>query len=111
MCGYAETIPLKNCSYDSYIISFGLRNVTKIDNVLNEAFRVLKKGGQIVICSNIWFNDASLLKDDVHFHHFRKSQIMSSLNKNFKVKKILNYEHPKKNVTNRFMMCLLAQKR
>ncbi len=44
VCGYAETIPLKDCSYDSYIISFGLRNVTKIDNVLNEAFRVLKKG-------------------------------------------------------------------
>ena len=35
---------LKNCSYDYTIISFGLRNVTKIDNVLNEAFRVLKKG-------------------------------------------------------------------
>lgn len=45
ICSYAESIPLLNNSYDSYIISFGLRNVTKIDDVLMEAFRVLKKGG------------------------------------------------------------------
>ena len=45
ICSYAENIPLKSQTIDIYLISFGLRNVSKIDDVLSEAFRVLKKGG------------------------------------------------------------------
>ena len=45
ICSYAENIPLKDNFVDTYIISFGLRNTTHIDNALSEAFRVLKKGG------------------------------------------------------------------
>jgi len=45
ICGYAENIPLENQMVDIYLISFGLRNVSDIDNVLSEAFRILKKGG------------------------------------------------------------------
>ena len=36
---------MKDNFVDTYIISFGLRNTTHIDNALSEAFRVLKKGG------------------------------------------------------------------
>ena len=42
----AEKLPFKNCSFDFYIISFGIRNVTDLNKSLNEAFRVLKNGGR-----------------------------------------------------------------
>ena len=44
--GNAEDLPFKDNSYDLYTISFGLRNVPKIDDALEEAYRVLKPGGQ-----------------------------------------------------------------
>lgn len=39
---------LKDSSVDLYTISFGIRNCTRRDNVLKEAFRVLKRGGRIM---------------------------------------------------------------
>ncbi len=44
--GNAESLPLPNESVDVYTISFGLRNVTRIDDALKEAYRVLKSGGR-----------------------------------------------------------------
>jgi len=44
--GNAESLPFADNSYDLYTISFGLRNVPKIDDALEEAYRVLKPGGQ-----------------------------------------------------------------
>ncbi len=44
--GNAEALPLPDESADVYTISFGLRNVTRIDTALTEAHRVLKPGGR-----------------------------------------------------------------
>lgn len=44
--GNAEKLPFHDRQFDLYSISFGLRNVTHIDDALAEAFRVLKPGGQ-----------------------------------------------------------------
>lgn len=44
--GNAETLPFPDNSFDCYTISFGLRNVTNIDNAIKEAYRVLKPGGK-----------------------------------------------------------------
>lgn len=44
--GNAETLPFEDNSFDVYTIAFGLRNVTRIDNALIEAYRVLKPGGR-----------------------------------------------------------------
>ena len=44
--GNAEKLPFDDNSFDIYTISFGLRNVSKIDDALAEAYRVLKKGGR-----------------------------------------------------------------
>ncbi len=44
--GNAESLPFADNSYHLYTISFGLRNVPKIDDALEEAYRVLKPGGQ-----------------------------------------------------------------
>jgi len=42
----AESLRFTNNSYDKYLISFCLRNITNIDQSLREAFRILKPGGQ-----------------------------------------------------------------
>jgi len=44
--GNAESLPLAARSVDLYCIAFGLRNVTRIDQALSEAARVLKPGGR-----------------------------------------------------------------
>jgi demethylmenaquinone methyltransferase / 2-methoxy-6-polyprenyl-1,4-benzoquinol methylase len=49
VAGDAMALPFKKNTFDIYTISFGIRNVTKIDKALSEAFRVLKPGGRIVI--------------------------------------------------------------
>ena len=42
----AEKLPFKDCQFDYYVISFGLRNTKNIYKALSESFRVLKKGGR-----------------------------------------------------------------
>lgn len=44
--GNAETLPFPDATFDLYTIAFGLRNVTRIDTALAEAYRVLKPGGR-----------------------------------------------------------------
>ncbi len=44
--GNAEALPFPDRSVDMYSIAFGLRNVTRIDQALREAARVLKPGGR-----------------------------------------------------------------
>lgn len=44
--GNAENLPMPDNSVDVYTIAFGLRNVTRIDNALADAYRVLKPGGR-----------------------------------------------------------------
>ncbi len=42
----AEKLPFENNTFDFYVISFGIRNVTDINKSLSEAYRVLKNGGR-----------------------------------------------------------------
>jgi len=44
----AEKLPFKNNYFDYYTISFGIRNVSNINNALKEAYRVLKPGGRFL---------------------------------------------------------------
>ena len=48
VCGDAEQLPLAERSVDLYTIAFGLRNVTRLDAALGEAWRVLKPGGRFL---------------------------------------------------------------
>lgn len=45
----AEDLPFENNSFDAYTIAFGIRNVPRIDVALCEAFRVLKRGGRLLV--------------------------------------------------------------
>ena len=47
-CNSAEKLPFKNNHFDYYTISFGIRNVSNLNNTLKEAYRVLKPGGRFL---------------------------------------------------------------
>ena len=47
-CSSAEKLPFKNNHFDYYTISFGIRNVSNLNNALKEAYRVLKPGGRFL---------------------------------------------------------------
>ncbi|XP_076006842.1 2-methoxy-6-polyprenyl-1,4-benzoquinol methylase, mitochondrial [Genypterus blacodes] len=46
--GDAEELPFDDNQFDLYTIAFGIRNVTHIDQALQEALRVLKPGGRFL---------------------------------------------------------------
>ena len=46
--GDAQRLPLPDACADAYVISFGIRNVTDVQQALNEARRVLKPGGRFL---------------------------------------------------------------
>ncbi|WP_425040045.1 bifunctional demethylmenaquinone methyltransferase/2-methoxy-6-polyprenyl-1,4-benzoquinol methylase UbiE [Primorskyibacter sp. S187A] len=47
--GDAMALPFDDNSFDVYTISFGIRNVTRPQDALGEAFRVLRPGGRLMI--------------------------------------------------------------
>lgn len=46
--GNAEKLPFEDKSFDAYTIAFGIRNVTHMNVALQEAYRVLKRGGRFM---------------------------------------------------------------
>ncbi len=44
----AEALPFEDAGFDAYTIAFGIRNVPRIEAALDEAFRVLKRGGRFL---------------------------------------------------------------
>ncbi len=48
VCGDAEHLPVNDGQFDAYTIAFGIRNVTNVQNALNEAYRALKPGGRFL---------------------------------------------------------------
>jgi demethylmenaquinone methyltransferase/2-methoxy-6-polyprenyl-1,4-benzoquinol methylase len=49
VCGDAMALPFEDNTFDAYTISFGIRNVTRIQDAINEAYRVLKPGGRFLV--------------------------------------------------------------
>lgn len=49
VAGDAMALPFDDNTFDVYTISFGIRNVTRPQEALNEAFRVLKPGGRLMV--------------------------------------------------------------
>jgi demethylmenaquinone methyltransferase/2-methoxy-6-polyprenyl-1,4-benzoquinol methylase len=47
--GDAMALPFEDNQFDVYTISFGIRNVTRVDEALSEAYRVLKPGGRLMV--------------------------------------------------------------
>ncbi len=49
LAGDAMALPFPANRFDAYTISFGIRNVTRIEDALGEAFRVLRPGGRLMV--------------------------------------------------------------
>ena len=47
--GDAMALPFADNSFDAYTISFGIRNVVRVQDALDEAFRVLRPGGRLMV--------------------------------------------------------------
>jgi demethylmenaquinone methyltransferase/2-methoxy-6-polyprenyl-1,4-benzoquinol methylase len=60
--GDAMALPFVDNSFDVYTISFGIRNVTRINEALNEAFRVLKPGGRLMVLEFSQLPNAAMQK-------------------------------------------------
>lgn len=45
----SENLPFENNSFDAITVAFGVRNFENLNKALNEAFRVLKKNGVLII--------------------------------------------------------------
>ena len=97
----AENLPFKKNTFDKYIISFCLSNITLIDNALNEAIRVLKPGGSFY-CLEFSTPKSSFVNT---IYNFYKSEIIpligERITKNKKAYKYLEEsisEFPNQNI-------------
>ena len=68
--GSAENISFSDNTFDFCTISFGLRNVTSVVNVLQESLRVLKPGGKF-ICLEFSKIDNKMIDKIYHFYSFK----------------------------------------
>jgi demethylmenaquinone methyltransferase/2-methoxy-6-polyprenyl-1,4-benzoquinol methylase len=60
--GDAMALPFENNTFDVYTISFGIRNVTRPQDALNEAFRVLRPGGRLMVLEFSQLPNAAMQK-------------------------------------------------
>ena len=65
----AEALPFADKSFDAFTIAFGIRNVTRIEQALIEAYRVLKPGGRF-LCLEFSYCDVPMLDRLYDFHSF-----------------------------------------
>jgi demethylmenaquinone methyltransferase/2-methoxy-6-polyprenyl-1,4-benzoquinol methylase len=72
----AENLPFKDNTFDYYIISFGIRNVSNLKKSLREAHRVLKKGGRF-FCLEFSKVENEILRDI----YKKYSQVIPSIGK------------------------------
>ena len=97
--GVGEYLPFQDESVDNVVFNTSLDHILDWRRGINEAKRVLKKGGSLYICTFVWTAKADLISDSVHFHHFRDYEIFGALDE-FEIKKDgeRRYESPKGDV-------------
>ena len=90
----AEILPFADKSFDNIVFSTSLDHILDYHTAIEEAYRVLKDNGMLIIDTYIWEKRATLLTDIVHFHHFRYDEITNALHA-FTITEEIIYECPK----------------
>ncbi|KAL9260638.1 2-methoxy-6-polyprenyl-1,4-benzoquinol methylase, mitochondrial-like protein [Drosera capensis] len=67
--GDAEALKFEDNTMDGYTIAFGIRNVTHIEKVLAEAYRVLKRGGRF-LCLELSHVETPVFKQLYDYYSF-----------------------------------------
>ncbi|KAM7512874.1 hypothetical protein LguiB_011749 [Lonicera macranthoides] len=76
--GDAEALKFEDESMDGYTIAFGIRNVTHIEKVLAEAYRVLKRGGRF-LCLELSHVETPVFKQFYDYYSFSVIPAMGEL--------------------------------
>ncbi|KAI7732025.1 hypothetical protein M8C21_013516 [Ambrosia artemisiifolia] len=76
--GDAEKLTFNDDSMDGYTIAFGIRNVTHIEKVLAEAYRVLKRGGRF-LCLELSHVDTPIFKQLYDYYSFSVIPVVGEL--------------------------------
>jgi len=108
--GLGEILPIRSSSVDAVLFNTSLDHILDYHTAIEEAHRVLKPGGSIVVASYAWFDRATLLTDSVHFHHFREYEVLGALDCYFNNAEIRRYEDPKRD-THRYGLYIKAERR
>lgn len=91
----AEWMPFTENSFDVVVFNTSLDHILDHHTALEEACRVLRVGGELIVASYAWTMRASLLTDDIHFHHFCEFEIVGAVAQYFEVEEVVRYEDPK----------------
>jgi len=76
--GDAQALPWPDNCADAYAIAFGIRNVTRLDLALSEAFRVLKPGGRF-LCLEFSHVDVPFLDSLYEHYSFKAIPLLGGL--------------------------------
>jgi SAM-dependent methyltransferase len=104
----AEILPFADQSFDNVVFNTSLDHILDYHTAIEEASRVLRKDGNIIISTYIWDEGATLLTDLFHFHHYRYTQIIDALSA-FDLTQQIIYQCPKKD-THRHELMIMASK-
>jgi hypothetical protein len=108
--GLGELLPINDFSVDAVLFNTSLDHILDYHTAIDEAHRVLKPGGKVVIATYAWLERATLLTDSVHFHHFRDFEVLGTLERHFEIEVVSRYEDPK-NATHRYGLYVMAKRR
>ena len=108
LIGVGEFLPIRSATIDVVVFNTTLDHIFDWHRAVDEAHRVLKVGGQLVIATLVWTAQADLLSDSVHFHHFRDYEIFGAL-AGFEVDDVARYDY--KGNSHRHGMYVRASKR
>lgn len=90
IAGMAEFLPFADGVFDGVSLMTSLDHVLDYHAAIDEAWRVLRRGGSLFLATLIWSERAELYRDNIHFHHFREFEIRGALSR-FEVRSVRRY--------------------